>query len=238
MSIKSTRLPRGFQNVAGRVQAPRAQVAPDDPEKKPDAAEPRRCPSCEAEVPPDAKFCPACGAELPEPEGEEKPAPEPAPAEAKAFARHALAITKARTLDGARGAIAAWREQAAKASTLSAELQEKSARLATIERERLLERAVAEGRLDPSEAWAFSVDEKGKKVRGFSAWAGPPDPARNTGQSLEQLASYIEERPAAARTRTFTPAKKEASAPAAAPPAGVNPDIYAAASRQVAEQLG
>lgn len=236
MSIKSTKLPRGFQSVAGRVQAPRAE-APGDPEKKPDAAEPRRCPSCEAEVPPDAKFCPACGAELPEPEGEEKkPAPEPAPAEAKAFARHALAITKARSLDGARGTIAAWRELAGKASAVSAELQEKSARLATIERERLLERAVAEGRLDPSEAWAFSVDEKGKKVRAFSAWAGPPDPARGTGQSLEQLASFIEERPAAARTRTFTPAKKEA--PAAAPPAGVNPDIYAAASRQVAEQLG
>jgi hypothetical protein len=164
--------------------------------------------------------------------------------QAVAFASLAIAETRTTTIDAARGTLAAWKEAAGKTAALATELADKSARLATIERERLLERAVAEGRLAPSEAWSFSVDTGGNKVRSFSAWAGPPyqgaDPKlMGTGQSLEQLAAFVAQRaPGAAPARALTPAPAKKAAPAGAPPAGVKPESFAAAAAQVAELLG
>lgn len=243
-----SRLASGYQIAHGLVVAvpgraaarPRAEgPPPGDPKKEPAAAaEVMKCPSCEAEVPrtePPAKFCPACGKDLPaEPAANEAPQ-EPAPAEASAFAMHALAFTGAKSLEGARGVMAAWRGSA----QALAGAQE---RLGVLERERALERAVGEGRLEPAEAWTFTPgppDASGKptKIRSFSAWAGPP--AGGTGQSLEQLTAYIAQRGAAASAHaTFTPAKAERSAPAAAPPPGIASTHYAAAAAQIAEQLG
>lgn len=240
-----SRLASGYHIAQGLVVATPGRVAsrphaegppPGDPKKEPAAAaEVMKCPSCEAEVPvtePRAKFCPSCGKELPaEPAANE----EPASAEASAFARHALALTGAKSLEGARGVMAAWRGSA----QALAGVQE---RLGVLERERALERAVGEGRLEPAEAWTFTPgppDASGKptKIRSFSAWAGPP--AGGTGQSLEQLTAYIAQRGAAASAHaSFTPAKAERSAPAAAPPPGIDSTHYAAAAAQIAEQLG
>lgn len=243
----STRsLPNGWRAAAGRIVPPSSSARAEDPppqepekEAPPAAEDPMQCAECGGEVPasePPAKFCPHCGAELPAPEegtGD-------APAGAAAFAGFALSITGAKGLEAARGTIKAWKEGSSRADALAKELGEKSARLATIERERLLEQAVADGRLDPAQAWSFSVDAKGSKVRSFSEWAGPFNAATGKGQSLEQLAAYLDaQRPGTAspaRSKTLTPTT--AAKPSAAPPVGMNPDLYAAASRIVAEQLG
>lgn len=241
-------LPASFKVQAGRLvpdagapvpRAPRAEDAPvePDPEKKPD---PEKCAACDADVPPAAKYCPECGKEMPAQD-------EAAQAarfvsftsdQAVMFASFAIGETRAKSLDAAKGTIVAWREQAGNAAALAAQLADKSTRLATIERERLLERSVAEGRLEPGEAWAFSVDKDGNKVRSFSEWAGPPNAEKGTGQSLEQLAAYIAQRPtASAPAKPFTPSSKSTTAAATAPP-GLNPEAYAAASRQVAALCG
>lgn len=229
---------------AGRVGArPRAEGAPPaDPEKEklPEAADGEGmtvCPKCKAEVAltePPAKFCPSCGEQLPA----EDDAKEPPPGEAAAFAGYALKLTGAKSLQSARGTISAWKAGAARYDAVAGELASAHAELEQVHRERLLERAVAEGALEPAEAWSFSVGEDGKKVRSFSDWAGPPNAAKGTGQSLAQLAAYVKEpRPGAARaSRSLTPSS--AKAPPKPAPHGVNAEMYAAAAAQVAATCG
>lgn len=195
MSTK-THLPTGWTRDGARVQAPpRAEESPPgDEENKPAAAE-ATCPKCGAPVDAGDKFCRACGAELGAPPSDD----EPSPAAARAFATWARKETGERNVDAARGAIVAWREAAAR--TDAAEL-----RLGVLERERVLEAAVAEGRLEPAEAWAFGVNEQGEKVRAFSEWSGPPNAEKGTGQSLEQLRAYVARRPSkAGAQRPVTP---------------------------------
>lgn len=244
-------LPKGWKNVKGRVTAPTKtgagkpqsadpmppEKAPEkDPNKEPSpaAAAPQKCAKCEAEIAiePPAKFCPQCGEPL---DGGQSAPAEGEPAKAMALGRHVLALTGATSPDAARGILAAWKESSGKAE----QLVEAQGRLDVLERERLLERAVAEERLDPSEAWAFT-EKDGKKVRSFSDWAGPPNAAKGTGQPLAQLKAFIEHRGTGSRkqaaSKPMTPAAP--AAPVAPPPRGINPDAYAAASRQIAEMTG
>lgn len=255
-------LPKSWRSIAGLVgplvapptqgpsaARPRAADPPAPPPKKdpnkdaPAAADPVKCAKCEAEVPtmePPAKFCPSCGEAV----GEAAPAApkDGEPAKALALGRHALALTGTTSPEAARGVLAAWKESYSTAGPLAAELATATSQLEHLERERVLERAVAEERLDPSEAWSFDVDKDGKKVRAFSAWAGPPQ-ANGTGQSLEQLNAFLARRSRTSGTgparssKALTPAAP--SAPTASPPPrGIDPEIYAAAKRQVADLTG
>lgn len=191
--------PDGWREHAKRLLPPRIESAPR-PSPKPATADPVKCPSCGAECPPDAKFCPQCGKELGDSGGGGDGAA------ARSFCAHVLALTEASTLDAARGKVEGWRKSAGELAAATSELN-------ALQRERVLERAVAEGRITPAEAWSFSVAPDGAKIRSFSTWAGPPydgdDPKlKGTGQTLEQLRGYVAGRPAgeALGGKPFTPA--------------------------------
>lgn len=257
----NTGLPKGWAKVAGRVSAPavstaRATTAPSrpraaepppppappekDPNKAdPEAAVPAKCAKCEADIPmmePPAKFCPSCGEPV-DGSGSEDATP---PADALRLGRDAMVLAGVTSPEAARGTLAAWKEAAGTLTTVQDELVTAKGRLDVLERERVLERAVASGTLQPGEAWSFSVKD-GQKARAFSAWAGPPDAEKGTGQSLEQLNAFIAQRgrtskgPAA--SKPMTPAAPQA-APTAPPPRGIDPKIYEAARLQVTALAG
>ena len=190
-------LPKGWSKVNGRVQGPAAE-APTDPAAEPAAAG-KTCPKCNAAVEDGWKFCPECGADLGAPADDST-----SPGESQAFARWALGELGEKTLGRARGAILALSEQAGR-------VRAAEARVSTMERERVLEQAVADGRLDASQAWSFAVDDKGEKTRTFSPWAGPPSDDGKVGQSLEQLQAYLARRAPGAQVRPKTPERRGTS---------------------------
>ncbi|WP_437591499.1 S49 family peptidase [Sorangium sp. So ce1000] len=151
------------------------------------------------------------------------------------LARFTLESTGAATPDAARGVMSARFEAAAAVPDLRA-------RLDTAEREKLLEAAVRDRKLDPAQAWSWTVDAQGNKVRGFSAWAGPPrknERGEEVGQTLGQLRADLDTRAPA----SFAASAQERRPGAGPAPAdqvsrfasseGVSPDI----ARQALEQV-
>lgn len=193
--MKKEQLPPGFVRQGNRVvKAPEDSPAPPAPPDPGAAA--GTCPKCGAATQDGWKYCAECGAELGAPPGDAA-----SPADAQAFARWALQELGERTLDGARGAFLAERERAAQTSSAEA-------RMADLERERVLERAVAEGKLTAAEAWTFTEGPKGEKLRTFSTWAAPPS-ASGEGQSLEQLQAFVARRSPSPTVRFVTAQRRE-----------------------------
>jgi capsid assembly protease len=155
------------------------------------------------------------------------------------LARTTLESTGASTPDAARGVMSARFASAAEVPGLKAKLD-------AAEREKLLEQAVRDRKLDPAQAWSFTVNEAGEKVRGFSAWAGPPrqnERGEDVGQSLGQLRADLDTRSPAA----FAASAQEHRPGAGPAPAdqvsrfasseGVSPDIARQALDQVQAAL-